>query len=186
MYRVYYKEERIDLDKHFIILGEFNCGTYEPLNEFVGNEAFSYDRDGLGNTYIVYDDKDNILLYYTLRANSILWQGEYIPLVELSRLAVQYEYQRRGHGNRCFFTNILKKVLDVRECIGVAGILVFAETPEALNFYDSIGFKDFGIYDKDGKNEMLITDDGFNDKCHVLVLGVQDENIEELTVLIDK
>lgn len=32
---------------------------------------------------------------------------------------------------------------------------------------------------------MLITDDGFNDKCHVLILGVQDENIEELTALLE-
>jgi|GEM_PF-3292783 hypothetical protein len=175
-------EERLDDIKHFEIVDYFSCGIYEPLNTFIKDCAFEYNRNGIGNTFLLLCNQEgniDIVCYYTLRANSLCINHEYIPVIEISRFAVNKDYQRQGIGTSCILNVIVNKVLDVKKHIGVAGILVFADTQESLSFYKKIGFKDFSDI-QDGKNKILVVDDGFNEDCHVLILGVDKNNINEI------
>lgn len=166
-------EERLDTKRHFEIVGDFQCKNYDPLDTFIKSEAFEYNENGQGNTFIVLDKtKEKIICYYTLRANSLIIENEYIPLIELSRFAVHVDYNRQGNGTKCMMENVIPKVVEIKKYIGLMGILVFAETPEALSFYKYIGFQDFGVYEQE-QNTFLVTDDGFNNGCHVLILQIQ-------------
>lgn len=165
-------EERLNTKNHFDIAGDFQCKNYEPLDNFIKDEAFRYNENGQGNTFVILDKtKENIICFYTLRTNSLMIENEYIPLIELSRFAVHVKYSRQGNGTKCMLENIIPKVQKIKEDIGFMGILVFAETPESLAFYKYIGFIDFGVYEHD-KNAFLVTDDGFNEGCHVLILKI--------------
>ncbi|PWJ09716.1 GNAT family N-acetyltransferase [[Clostridium] innocuum] len=166
------EEERIDIDKHFEIVGDFECNNYEPLDNYLKQESFNVDKDGCGNTYVILNNShDKIICYYTLRANSLIINDVYAPVIELSKLAVDNKYSRLGIGTQCIMDNIIPKITEVQKHIGVIGLLVFADTEEALAFYKFLGFTYFGIYDKNA-NSFLITDDGFNDGCHLLILNV--------------
>lgn len=166
-------EERINTDKHFELVGDFECCNYEPLDTFLKSDSFNYDENGQGNTFVLFNEENKMVCYYTLRANSLILDNEYVPIIELARLAVDAEYARKGIGTSCIMDFIIPKILEVKKHIGAVGILVFAETKEALSFYKFIGFNDFGLYERD-KNTFLITDDGFNEGCHVLILGIKE------------
>lgn len=182
-------EERLNNEQHFVEVDQFSCGTYEPLNDFIKGSAFEYNRKGIGNTYLLFCDREagtrDIVCYYTLRANFLCIKKEYIPVVEISRFAVDINYQRKGIGSSCILNVITSKVLDIKSHIGIVGILVFADTLESLKFYETIGFKDFGEM-VSGKNEILTVDDGYNEGCHVLILGLGDNNLIEIENNIEK
>lgn len=140
------KEERIDEDKHFSILGDFVCGADDPLNLFLSDDAIRYDRDSLGNTYLVMSEGD-IVAFYTLKANGIQVEEddgecESYPMIEISRIAVAFDLQGGGIGKRIFYDHILPKVELVSRYIAVRGIMVFAEKNniQGIGFYKSLGF----------------------------------------------
>ncbi|MCD7810168.1 MAG: GNAT family N-acetyltransferase [Erysipelotrichaceae bacterium] len=117
--------------------------------------------------------------YYTLRASSIVYQEKnskklkFIPVVELSRLAIDRPYQRLGYGSEIILKLVMDKAMEVKKYIGCIAILVFAATEHAQLFYESIGFEDIGVYDEKGNNTFMVNDDGFNVGCHVLLLTIQ-------------
>lgn len=98
-------DNRLNREKHFKIVGEFCCGADDPLNNFLTDDSFTYDEERYGNTYLVCDDETKaVLAYYTLKASGIqtLIDGEYnsLPVIELSRIAVHYEFQHMGLGKQ--------------------------------------------------------------------------------------
>lgn len=99
------------------IVEEFFCGVDDPLNVFLKSEAFKYNRNGHGNTYLVMNDKREVIAYYTLKANAIQMENsddgrvESISSIELARFAVDYRYQNRGYGNLIFTYMILPKII---------------------------------------------------------------------------
>lgn len=128
-------EERLSVESHFEIVEDFQCTNYEPLDTFLKSEAFQYNENGQGNTFVILNKtKEKVMCYYTLRANSLIIENEYIPLIELSRFAVDHTYSRQGNGTKCMMENVIPKVKEIKKYIGLMGILAFAETPEALAF----------------------------------------------------
>ncbi len=39
-----YSEERLNRERHFIEVGDFQCGIDDPLNNFLTDSSFEYDE----------------------------------------------------------------------------------------------------------------------------------------------
>lgn len=175
-----YSEERLDRKKHFIEVGDFNCGADDPLNIFLSDESFEYDENKYGSTYLLKDQDSNIILaFYTIKANGIqIYDSEtseysVIPAVEISRIAVQYEFQQNGIGKRLFYDYILPKIEVIESMVAVKVIMVFVEPDniKGIRFYESIGFE------KADSIVQTSISESFNEECDLYVLSL--ENIEK-------
>jgi len=142
-------DERLDDEKHLRIISDFNCGESKELEDFLKAEAFTYNRDGQGNTYLIFNKENNdIIGYYTLRTNAIQAYNEkherieVLPAIEVARLAISENYQRKGYGRLIFLFYILPKIHEIRSIVGVNIIMLFSvDTPQAIGFYEHLGFK---------------------------------------------
>lgn len=147
---------------------EFRCGADDPLDYFLKSEAFKYNRQGNGNTYLV-NNKEAIVSYYTLRANAIRIENddghiESLSCVELARYAVDSKFQNKGYGKLIFMYIILPKIIGVSEIIGVNMIMIFVDedNKDAIRFYEYLGF-DLASDEIKG----YINED-FNDGCNIM------------------
>lgn len=170
-----FTEERLDRNKHFVIVGDFCCGADDPLDVFLSDNSFDYDEHKLGNTYLLFETNSNTLLaFYTIKANGIqiydTETNEYnaIPVIEIARIAVHHEFQNSGIGKMLFYDYILPKIKDVSEKIAVSAIMVFVESHNetGINFYKSIGFK------KPDENVQKYISETFNEKCDLYVVSL--------------
>lgn len=86
-------EEKLSSEKHFKSVGDFFCGADSPLDTFLSCNAFRYDEQRYGITYVLTESNvsNEILGFYTLKASGIQIQeeGEYnsIPVVEIAIIA---------------------------------------------------------------------------------------------------
>lgn len=136
-------EDKLSYEKHFISVGDFCCGADSPLDTFLSNDAFKYDEQRYGITYVLTKDKESteILGFYTLKTSGIqiLEGGEYnsIPVIEIARIAMHYEFQRAGLGKYVFYTYILPKIKEVADRVAVKAIIAFVEADDnqAIGFY---------------------------------------------------
>ena len=140
-------------DKHFRSLNEFECRE-EDMENFLKNEAYKYNEDGEGNTYILINESNNIVAYYTLKANSLqivdsesrYMKYRVFPAVEIARLAVDMNYEAQGIGSS-LLAHIIKEVNEVKKIMGIKYIFLFS-VPSALRFYKTknkakVQFKEF-------------------------------------------
>lgn len=169
-------EERIDEDKHFVMIGDFECYENESLEIFLKSFAISYDKDSQGATYLIRND-DAVIAYYTLKCNAIQIQEngiqECVPVIELARLAVHSNYQRQGWGTAIFVNYILPKILTIKNIIAVKAIMVFVEKNDknAINFYkDKVKFKM-----PSNKIQNHITEE-YSVGCNIMVLNLDNSN----------
>ena len=67
-------EEKLSKDKHFKIVGDFFCGADSPLDTFLSCDAFKYDEQRYGITYVLTasEKSDEILGFYTLKASELV------------------------------------------------------------------------------------------------------------------
>lgn len=168
-------EERLGKEKHFVAVGEFKSGADEPLDVFLSDYAFEYDKEQYGKTYILKrKGNDTIMAFYTIKANGIqvcdsnnLGYNS-MPVIEIARIAVHHSLQGRGLGKRLFYDYILPKVQNVKEIIAVKAITAFVESSntKGIRFYKSLGFvKADDIVQK-------TIGESFNDKCDLYVLSL--------------
>lgn len=139
-------EEILDLSitKHMRSVGDFTCGADHPLNDFLYSFASEYMKNNYGKTYLLFFEEE-ILAYYTLKAGSVIitdTETVAIPLVEIARLAVSYDFQAQRLGKTIFYDYILPKVENVSSVIAIYGIMVFVLPFEknGIKFYKGIGF----------------------------------------------
>lgn len=137
--------ERI-ADKHFLPIGDFQCGIEDkPMETFLKCEAMECDEVGEGNTFLVIDENNSIIGYYTIKCNAMQFQVENMdkvyPAVEISRLAVDYRYERKGFGS-AIFNHILEIIYDLKKEIGIKYLMLFS-VPSAIGFYKKFGFLEF-------------------------------------------
>jgi len=168
-----YIEERIDRDKHFFVTADFCCGADDPLNLFLSMDAFDYDENKLGSTYLLFDENgESLLAFYTIKANGIQMydsaKDEYnsIPVIEISRIAVEYDFQGSGLGKAMFYDYILPKVEIVEQLVAIKAIIVFVEpdNSKGIRFYESLGFK------KADETVQQKIDETFNEECDLYIL----------------
>lgn len=174
-----YKEELLSKEslRHFMLVGDFCCGADNPLNTFLSDDAFDYAEEKQGHTYILMDNEYTcILAFYTIKANAIhtfnIDTNEYmaLPVVEIARIAVYFDFQGNGLGKILFYDYIIPKIKKVSKIIAIYGIIVFVESEngQGIQFYNSLGFKR-------ANNEIQkAVGDSYNEKCELYVLKLDD------------
>lgn len=126
-------EDKLSYEKHFISVGDFCCGADSPLDTFLSSDAFKYDEQKYGLTYILTRSKESpeILAFYTLKTSGIqILEGEEynsIPVIEIARIAVHHELQGEGLGKYIFYSYILPKIESVAKKVAVKAVITFVE-----------------------------------------------------------
>lgn len=174
-------EEKLSAEKHIRSVGDFCCGADSPLDTFLNTDAFKYNDQRYGLTYILTasEEDENILGFYTLKTSGIQVEenGEYnsIPAIEIARIAMSYPIQGQGIGKYVFYTYILPKILKVASIVAVKAIIAFVEPDDeqATSFYTSIGFK------KATEDVQKEIEDSFNEKCDLYIVSI--DSIEAKT-----
>lgn len=169
------KDERLDDSIETIrAVGEFQCGGDNPLDVFLKSEAFKYNRDGYGNTYLVKNDKNEIIAYYTLKANGIQMQNsegtvDSVSSIELARFAVDHKFQSKGYGRLIFTYMIMPKIIEVSEIVGVNTVIVFVDeyNKHGIRFYHRLGF---GLANDRIKNYI---EEEFSKKCNIMYVSME-------------
>lgn len=171
-------EEKLSSEKHFRCVGDFCCGADSPLDTFLSSQAFKYDEQRYGITYVVTESEEacEILGFYTLKTSGIQIQeeNEYnsIPVIEIARIAMHYKMQGIGLGKYIFYTYILPKIKDVADKVAVKAIIAFVEPDDeqAIGFYTSIGFQ------KASDIVQREIAESFNEKCDLYMVSLDDIN----------
>lgn len=176
-------EERLSEEKHFREVSNFECQINESLEVFLKSEAFEYNKNGQGNTYILRaKENDEIIGYYTLKANGICreFNDEYgrrretAPSIEIARFALASDYQGRGLGKIIFLFFIAPKINEVKELIGVTTIMLFAVNhKKVIKFYQDIGL----ILAKEEVQQFIKDDD--NSKCILMYMDAEVKDVVE-------
>lgn len=173
-------EERLSEEKHFKCVGDFCCGADSPLDTFLNSEAFEYDRQRYGNTYVLTasEKQAEILGFYTLKTSAIQTEEEIgiykeynsIPVVEIARIALQYDLQGQGLGKLVFHDHILPKIRRVSELVAVNAIIAFVdpEDRQAIHYYKSMGFNraEDVVQNKIGES--------FNEECDLYMVSLNE------------
>ncbi len=140
---------------------------------FLSDDAFDYADQRQGKTYVLMDkEQTEILAFYTIKANAIHTYDpdthEYLalPVVEIARIAVGFEFQGHGLGKILFYDYILPKIKEAADILAVYGIIVFVEESNwnGIKFYTSLGFK------KANDETQRAIGDSYNEKCQLYVL----------------
>lgn len=169
-------EDKLSYEKHFISVGDFCCGADSPLDTFLSSDAFKYDEQKYGLTYILTRSKESpeILAFYTLKTSGIqILEGEEynsIPVIEIARIAVHHELQGEGLGKYIFYSYILPKNESVAKKVAVKAVITFVEREDeqAIGFYTSLGFeKASDIVQKE-------IAESFNEECDLYVVSLDD------------
>ena len=129
---------------------DFACGS-KSLDHWLIRRALTNQNRGAARTYVVCDD-DKVVGYYVLASVGISEESTLdnserdilnpIPMIILTRLAVDIAYQGRGLG-RALFRDAALRIVRAAEPIGIRGIIVHAISEDAKNFYLALGFNPY-------------------------------------------
>ncbi len=133
-------------------VSSFDCGD-EQLNEFLKEDAITYQNGKVAVTYLYYTE-NQLIGFYCLLNDSIELTGKpkkvldklgkrqrSYPAIKIGRLGVYKEYPRKGIGSE-MVKIIIGQALSHSERIGCRFITVDAyNTPKVLSFYLKNGFK---------------------------------------------
>ena len=130
-------------------LHDFSCGI-KDLDRYLKKFAKENDINGYGKTYLLFDDDDVLLGFFTICSSSIKFEElpkdvsdklpKYpIPAVRIARLAVDKRKQKLGYGRELLKQTFLK-ILLISESIGIRMIIVDAKKTSA-SFYEKYGFR---------------------------------------------
>ena len=130
----------------------FDCGA-EPLNRYLKTLAVQHRAKGISTTFVLVDSEQSaeILGFYSLSAATLAFErmtgGDRkglpnypIPAVRIGRLAVSTS--QRGHGlGELLLQNAIKRILVVRNTLGVHAVVVDAKDSSVEAFYRKYGFR---------------------------------------------
>lgn len=138
----------------------FDCGN-EVLNDYIRLRAKQDVKKDLSVCYVLVDDKNTVIGYYTLSSSSIFKSDlseelrkkiayNTIPVVLLGRLAIDNRHKGNGYGEILLLSSF-EKSRNSAESIGVHAIIVEPIDTEAENFY-----KKFDFIKLEGSGKMFI------------------------------
>lgn len=139
-----------------------SCDNPEYYRNFVTLCAMDEAKAGLSRTHMFIDEEKNKLAgYISLRASALFYEDEgkirAKPAVEISELAVDENYERKGVGTEMFSYAVFTAD-NLRDCVmGVSHIILCAD-PMAVEFYKKLGFDEISSGYK-------VPRDGWNDNC---------------------
>ena len=131
-------------------LGQFDCGK-PPLDQWLRSHALANEGKS-SRTFVVCDDGDNVLAYYTLATGSLARTEvprrirhdlpNPAPVMVLGRLAVDRRCQGLKLG-LALLREAMLRTLRVSEQAGVRALIVHAIDDDAMAFYTRYGFQVF-------------------------------------------
>lgn len=139
---------------------KFDCGE-QSLNTYVQRYARQNAENDLGETYVLTNDEQDILGFYTISTACLDYDAypendglpRYaIPSALIGRLAVDQNHQGNGYG-KLLLIDALKRILEISEEIGIHCITVDAKDGNARKFYENFGFEAL----LDEKNHLYIS-----------------------------
>lgn len=129
----------------------FKCCDNDDLglDEFIHKEAFKYQQEGMGVTYLFYNDAQ-IAGYVTVAMGSIgvkmtdvrvdVYDKKRYPAVWLGRLAVHNMFRKRDVG-KCMIRWVIGLALKSAEDMGCRFIVLVTKGENRIEFYTKCGFK---------------------------------------------
>ena len=156
----------------------FDCED-EDLNDFLFNEAVSYQKELLATTFVMENDKQT-LGYYSLLNDSLQLKEEMfasksqfrkflrelmpypkrhlktIPALKIGRLAIDKTFKGKGLGS-VIMANIISRCIKMNEEQACRLITVDAYK-QAVPFYQKMGFKSLIEGDKDDTTRLMFLD----------------------------
>lgn len=156
----------------------FDCED-EDLNDFLFNEAISYQKELLATTFVMENDKQT-LGYYSLLNDSLQLKEEMfasksqfrkflrelmpypkrhlktIPALKIGRLAIDKTFKGKGLGS-VIMANIISRCIKMNEEQACRLITVDAYK-QAVPFYQKMGFKFLIEGDKDDTTRLMFLD----------------------------
>lgn len=166
------KEEVLNSSKnHIREVGDFICGAEAgALEEYLKSKAFEDAKTNKEKIYLIKDNDNNLIGYYSIRATAINYKinntNRVKPYVELSSLAVDYRYQRKKYGTAIILMFVFQKVKLIADILGCSGIITFALDDQAKKFYESLGFEEIKLEDKS------VLFDSFDEGCIPMVISL--------------
>lgn len=128
-----------------------SCGNSDFYQQYLLYSAISDQNSGRNTTHLFIDqDNDRIMGFVSLRASSLLKRkdgGAVIgdPALEVSVLAVDKDYERRGVGST-LIDFILSEVVELHENHIGMQYIVLAADQKAIGFYKRMGFAPLADY----------------------------------------
>lgn len=128
----------------------FDCGV-EPLNDYLQKYALQNQKKDAARTYIIADEEDRIIGYYTLVFGSVSIDettpeisaglGKYpIPVILPARLAIDKNQKGKGLG-KILMRDALLRAVSASEIAGLRAFLVHAKDESTKAFYEKFGFQ---------------------------------------------
>ena len=129
----------------------FNCGN-DRLDIWLKKHSSQANQSGGSVTYLLYTDDFKLAGFYSIATSSVLasdatprirqGMGSYqIPVVLLTRLAVDVAFQGRGLGKALLGDCVVKSMV-LSEFIGIRAIVTHPIDLAAYNFYSHYDFEE--------------------------------------------
>ena len=130
-------------------MASFDCGV-EALNIYLKKYALQNHRNNSSRTYVALKGGVQVIGYFSLSFGSVehgttpprvsQGLGRYpVPILVMTRLAIDQAYQKKGLG-RSLVKHALLKALNAAEIGGVRAVVVHAKDENAKRFYEQFGF----------------------------------------------
>jgi predicted N-acetyltransferase YhbS len=141
--------EPFDSKRHDV--NSFDSGQ-PPLDRWLAAYAGQSQRKDVARTFVVTDEKERVVGYYTLVAGEIEHEKASaktkagvarhfpIPICLIARLAVDHTWQRRGLGSD-LLRDAMRRALVASDELGLRAIVVDAIDEPAAAFYARHGFE---------------------------------------------
>jgi GNAT superfamily N-acetyltransferase len=130
----------------------FTCGEIS-LDHWLKQRALRNEGRGASRTYVVCVDHpraETVVAYYCLATGSIACElapggirrnmPDPIPVMVLSRLAVDVNWQGQGIG-KALLRDAIMRTIQVSEIVGVKALVVHAHSEQAVKFSEEHGFQ---------------------------------------------
>lgn len=138
--------ELLDKNKHKNLLKNFDCGQ-KSMNEFLRQFAYKNQNLGLSKSWIVLEESQNLVGYFTLAFHSIepkLIKDEKLPNYQvpttlLARIAVNKVFQNQGLGKKILFLALKQALKMNEEGLPTYAVILDILDDNVLPFYQKLG-----------------------------------------------
>jgi GNAT superfamily N-acetyltransferase len=126
------------------VLTDFDCGELE-LDRWLRKHALANQRNDASKTRVVPDDQGYVVGFYSLASGSVEYDQapqrharglakHPIPVVILTRLAVDKRYQGRGVG-RFLLRDAFQTIAEISDRVAVRALLIHTKSDNARSWY---------------------------------------------------
>ncbi|MDP3742077.1 MAG: hypothetical protein Q8R15_02055 [Candidatus Micrarchaeota archaeon] len=143
--------EKFDANKHSNSIKTFNCGN-KDCNNFIREAAAIYQKEDLGCTYVLLNEKQNVVAYVTVSMGALKFRDpdlalilnseekpNHLPALRIGRIGTILSEQNKGHG-KTLIKIVISLYEELRQKLG-ARCLIVDSVPEKVEWYKKLGFK---------------------------------------------